>query len=542
MSDMTLLSDEAIHRAFQSRSAAGVPTGLASAIVAETARTRQRAAWPLRLRVPWSVPAARPMLLFTVISLAVVVGLFSVVGGRVPTPTATPAPTASPSATPAATALVGTPGQAPDFRRPFSYVVPRGVTLETETLETEPTLLREAFGLIDLGGRPPASSPDVIGRGVRVIAIAKPVIHGCEDIIRRRIRSGPAEFLEDLRVQNGTPLGTPTAATLDGRPALTATLPDNTKRPIVETPVQTLMPTQPPGSTPTEPGFVNCPPVPADAPNLDFHYRDGAGMTGWIPLFVPSQLIVADIDGLTVMVQIWAENQAEFDSWLPTAMELVDSIDFAHVVEPSAAPASHLSQVTSFARPFEYALPDSGTLQTTVSDPKIVALVDRHGTPPGAVPGAEERGVTILVIDSPFIHGCPGQPGRRRIRNTPAEFLEDLRVRNGNALSPPDATLLDGRPALVTTPSQEPPPAEPAPAASFVDCPPEIGGSDLHFDDEVGEGAVQLFVPSRLIVARIDGLTLLVEIWAQSQVEFDAWLPTAMELVDSIHFLPAPTQ
>ncbi|MEO6349839.1 MAG: hypothetical protein ABIP53_04230 [Candidatus Limnocylindrales bacterium] len=316
---MTVLTDQAIRRAFESRSAVEIPVGLASAIANETARTSQRPSWPMRLGLPRALRSARPMLLFAVISAAILVVAFSVVGGRPPSP----APTASPSVAPTSTPPGPGAGEVLWFPRPFEYVIPAGANLETGRTD-EPG----GFWFIDLGGRAPVTSPGVIGRGVTIVAIEKPVIHGCGSIIHRRIRSAPADFLEDLRVQDAIPLSLPLPTILDGRPALLSTVPDQTPKAVGDGPLQTLMPSPPAGSSPTEPGFANCPPLTADAPNRDFHFREGAGMTGWIPLFVPSRLIVADVDGVTVMVQIWADNQVEFDAWLPIATKFVSSIHF----------------------------------------------------------------------------------------------------------------------------------------------------------------------------------------------------------------------
>ena len=43
----------------------------------------------------------------------------------------------------------------------------------------------------------------------------------------------------------------------------------------------------------------------------------------------------------------------------------------------------------------------------------------------------------------------------------------------------------------------------------------------------------------RLIMVDVDGATVVFEIW--STVDFDAWLPTAEGIVESIGFLPVPS-
>lgn len=51
---------------------------------------------------------------------------------------------------------------------------------------------------------------------------------------------------------------------------------------------------------------------------------DGSGTL--IELGPPSQIIVTDVEDMTVMVQIWAGTDAALDAWIPIAMELVDSL------------------------------------------------------------------------------------------------------------------------------------------------------------------------------------------------------------------------
>ena len=43
-------------------------------------------------------------------------------------------------------------------------------------------------------------------------------------------------------------------------------------------------------------------------------------------------------------------------------------------------------------------------------------------------------------------------------------------------------------------------------------------------------------VPSRLIVADIDGVTIFIMIWARTPDDLAAWVPTAESFVGSIHF------
>ena len=46
-------------------------------------------------------------------------------------------------------------------------------------------------------------------------------------------------------------------------------------------------------------------------------------------------MILADVDGLVVGVQIWTERPEDLESWIPTAIEFVETIHF----EPYPPPA-----------------------------------------------------------------------------------------------------------------------------------------------------------------------------------------------------------
>ena len=61
----------------------------------------------------------------------------------------------------------------------------------------------------------------------------------------------------------------------------------------------------------------------------DFHY--GPGLTTHVTLDVGSRIIVADVDGITIVVVIWATDEDDMAAWLPTATAFVDSITFAPV-------------------------------------------------------------------------------------------------------------------------------------------------------------------------------------------------------------------
>jgi hypothetical protein len=52
----------------------------------------------------------------------------------------------------------------------------------------------------------------------------------------------------------------------------------------------------------------------------------------WLLLGFPYRLTMADVDGVPILVQIWARTDEDLAAWMPVATEFVDSIDF--VEEP----------------------------------------------------------------------------------------------------------------------------------------------------------------------------------------------------------------
>ena len=106
------------------------------------------------------------------------------------------------------------------------------------------------------------------------------------------LRTAPAEFLADLHDRAGVQISAIAETKLDGRPALVASLPG-----IGGTDIHVTGRMQSLGGT---------------------YFLTG----------LPARLLVADIDGTTVFVFIWARNARELEPWLPVAGEFVDSIHF----------------------------------------------------------------------------------------------------------------------------------------------------------------------------------------------------------------------
>ncbi len=64
-------------------------------------------------------------------------------------------------------------------------------------------------------------------------------------------------------------------------------------------------------------------------------------------------------------------------------------------------------------------------------------------------------------------------------------------------------------------------------------------GQHLHTDPitrGLGNASIVTDTVADSILIDVDGRTLLIDIWAQTDEELDAWIPAAMEFVDSIRF------
>jgi hypothetical protein len=110
---------------------------------------------------------------------------------------------------------------------------------------------------------------------------------------RFMLRTAPADFLADLRDTAGVRITAIDETTLDGRPALAATLPGY-------------------GGT-------------------DIHVNGrmtGRGGGPYLRVQLPSRLTVADVDGSTVFVLVWARTPTELETWRPVADSFVSSIHF----------------------------------------------------------------------------------------------------------------------------------------------------------------------------------------------------------------------
>jgi hypothetical protein len=196
---------------------------------------------------------------------------------------------------------------------------------------------------------------------------------------------------------------------------------------------------------------------------------------------------------------------------------------------PAPAP---ILKADGFVRSFDYVIPATSGLEIGHSSPAMYAFTegpgDEHGRDASGqrVPGA--RGVTIAAVHQAVTHPCPlgGPSSRIPVREEPRELLDDLRTIAGIGLGEAAEVTFDGRPALAVT----------------VD--PSLGRcafGDVHvMGGGLGSLYVDLSVPSRLILADVDGRTIALQAWAQTQDDLDAWLPIATEFLDSVHFTSQP--
>ena len=375
------------------------------------------------------------------------------------------------------------------FIVPFSYRIPAGSGLVLAA--DGPHQRRIAWVIGDekpqpsqaYGGQSPNSGVD---GGIIVAAAERPWAHS--DGGRYFLRTSPAGLLDDLAGTSGADLGPITPVRLGGQPALSTSV--------------------------------------ASYPQNDIHLSGGpGGMVGSTPdafgLGDPCQLIVANVGGHVVFVTTWARTQPELDALLPVAAEFVDSIHFREVPEPSVSP----EPVTSFIRPFSYSIPPGSDLRLANGSPSenmIGWVVGPDVAAENVAYGGQDlrtgnkSGIIIAAGERPWSHAGD----RYYLRTEPAGLLADLRDRSGLHLGPFIDTELDGRPALTATKDDN-------------------TGTDVHVSGPISglqQASVGIADPSRLIVTNVDGVTVIVVIWARTKENLDAFQPAATAFVDSIRF------
>ena len=134
-------------------------------------------------------------------------------------------------------------------------------------------------------------------------------------------------------------------------------------------------------------------------------------------------------------------------------------------------------------------------------------------------------GITISSAEDAVTHPCPGVnegPSRVSVNGRDARlFLEDLRTIAGVEIGEPVETTFDGRPAIAATVD---------PRANQCEY------ADYHVHGPGLGGYVQLRVPSRLVVTDVDGMPIVIQVWASTPNDLDEVLPAAESFLEGIHF------
>ncbi len=269
--ELTTPMDAAIRPMFDRRTDRADATGLRARILSATAAEPQARGW--RVRLPFDVPQMLPRALVLPLLAVALLGMALLGVGVI---RLQPAPT----------------GLATEFIRPFEYAAPDDDTFRLTVARRE--LMAWSSGPhVETPHEPNAALPLAPNpwdaRGIYVASAAEPWSHRSEG--RFMVRTAPAEFLADLRDQVGIDMGQIAETTLDGRPALSAVLPGT------------------------------------GGSDVHLYGHMGVG-SEFVLVSVPARLTVADIDGTTVFVLIWARTSDDLEVWLPIADRLVSSIHF----------------------------------------------------------------------------------------------------------------------------------------------------------------------------------------------------------------------
>ena len=182
-----------------------------------------------------------------------------------------------------------------------------------------------------------------------------------------------------------------------------------------------------------------------------------------------------------------------------------------------ARPSGAAHRITKFPRPFAYRDLAPAALEKVPWEGWIVSFTSTGDTPyPRILPGGTfdpgAWGITISSAEGAVTHRCLGVddgPSRVSVNGRDARlFLEDLRTIAGVEISEPVDTTFDGRPAIAATVD---------PRANQCD----YGDYHVHGPGGLG-GYVQLRVPSRLVVTNVDGMPIVIQVWASTANDLDA--------------------
>ncbi len=444
-----------------------------------------------------------------VLVLGVVIGVL--LGSRLSGPTpavsippvvASPSPPARPSATPPEAAATVVPQPAAtastvgsqEFEFPFTYSVPAGLELIT-SIDSEKLVVLNTNAT---GGVPLLYDIDTHG-----IIIASPSEGYSDTCPRAGISSVPirpgADMLDVLDRDSGLSV-TPTAMVNDVISRVTVDL------------------------------------VEMEPPCLDhLHLLGGESMQ---LMRGSTRLYMKLFGGATVVFfQVWSGRPTGGEAWFEIAEDIIGSITFGAAATPSAQPtsapsgSSDVRQATEFQVPFSYELSANDRLAQNL---RSSGVPDHSGSLFGfeeAVTGdsAPRYGIAVALVTNAGVHRCPRSSTSSEdvsVRTSPRDLLDDMQQLGGMEFADPVEGLFDGRPALFTER-----------VAGAHEC--EV--ADLHFGGSTGRSSLAPFLPldtaGSSILLEVDGETVLIDVWAETDEELADWLPLAMEFVNSIHFV-----
>ena len=308
------IRDDMIVEAFDRRARRAMPVGLRGPILEATTSSRQR-------RSLWNIRDSGTSLRLLAVAALLVTGLGAgtIFVGRplvADTPTTTPVaePTKAPVAEkPTAPAVADEPANVAasgetttvEYFRPFEYRADS--TIPLQTIDTRVNG-RGALIAFTVGADIPypmteGGTIEADAKGVTVSSAQGGQVHDCAGDGYSRVREDPALFLLDLRRIAGVGLGETELITFDGRPAR----------------------------------FVAVDPAANQCEAADFHAK--GFITGILQqpmrLTVPSRLIVTEVDGETMVIQVWAGSEAALKEWLRTSAAFVNSIHFTSGDSPA---------------------------------------------------------------------------------------------------------------------------------------------------------------------------------------------------------------
>jgi hypothetical protein len=249
-------------------------------VIADTFRTPQRPRRGDLFGITWHIAvaaAAAAIVVLVGVGWLLGMGPLSRVGG--PDASITPHSTPRPGST---------PGSVTDFVRPFAFVLPPETSLEVTTHGTR-WVAFTAGSDVESGRDQQPGSWGVI---VADVTGAKTE----EGLGRADVLLGYPGFFEDLEGNASVDVVAQTAIELDARPAIQGDLEAS--------------------------GGSAYPHI-----HLEWGAEDSVELP-FIDLPYPTRLIVSDVGGRIVLIQVWARSPADYRAWLPIAMELVDSITF----------------------------------------------------------------------------------------------------------------------------------------------------------------------------------------------------------------------